>query len=132
MKKTNEATSIGLVPQALEILEKYQHRNTGPEERVFSILDGYNISTPAKVHQSISTRNVLTNKYLKKIQEMAGIETPISFHLARHSLADYLRKKGWSIYDISKVLAHANVRVTEQYLKGFDSTDLDEKFGRVF
>ena len=63
---------------------------------------------------------------------MAGIETPISFHLARHSLADYLRKKGWSIYDISKVLAHANVRVTEQYLKGFDSTDLDEKFGKVF
>ena len=52
MKKTNEATSIGLVPQALEILEKYQHRNTGPEARVFSILDGYNISTPAKVHQS--------------------------------------------------------------------------------
>ena len=132
MKKTNEATSIVLVSPALEILDPYRQRDTGPEARVFPILDGYDVSTAEKLHRAIGTRNALVNKYLKKLQRLAGLETKLSFHLARHSLADYLRKKGWSIYDISKVLAHANVRVTEQYLRGFDSEDLDEKMQQVF
>ena len=132
MKKTNEATSIMLVPPALELLEHYRPRETGPEAYVFPILDGYDTATPVALHRAIGTRNALANKYLKKIQERAGLETKLSFHLARHSLADYLRKKGWSIYDISKVLAHANVRVTEQYLKGFDADDLDEKMRQAF
>jgi len=132
MKKTNETTSIVLVPPALEILSHYRQRNTGPEARVFPVLDGYDVATPEKLHRAIGTRNALVNKYLKKLQRRADLETKLSFHLARHSLADYLRKKGWSIYDISKVLAHANVQVTEQYLKGFDSEDLDEKMQQVF
>ena len=42
-----------------------------------------------------------------------------------HSLADYLRKQGLGIYDISKVLAHADVKISERYLRGFDREDLD-------
>ncbi|MDZ4700021.1 MAG: site-specific integrase [Rhodothermales bacterium] len=132
MKKTNEATSIALVPPALKILEFYADRRTSPYGSVFPMIDGYDTSTQRDLHNAISSRNSLANKYLKQIQQKLGIQTRLSFHLARHSLADYLRRKGWSIYDISKVLAHANVRVTEQYLRGFDSEDLDEKMRSVF
>ena len=132
MRKTDEVASVALVPPALELLAPYRHRDTGPEALVFPILDGYDTSTPASLLRAIGTRNALVNKYLKKIQAQAGLETKLSFHLARHSLADYLRRKGWGLYDISKVLGHANVQVTERYLKGFDAEDLDEKMRGLF
>jgi site-specific recombinase XerD len=140
MKKTRESSGTLLVPQALAILEHYrqraQKRSAAEQllfgERVFPVLDGYDLSTPAKVLSAVSSRNALSNRYLKTMQERAGVETHLSFHLARHSLADHLRKKGWSVYDISKVLAHSSIAVTEQYLKGFDQEDLDEKMRQVF
>jgi site-specific recombinase XerD len=140
MKKTRESAGTLLVPQALAILTHYREREEARrraecllfEGRVFPILDGYDVSTPTALLNSLSTRNVLANKYLKKLQAMAGIETHLSFHLARHSLADYLRKQGWSVYDISKVLAHSSIAVTEQYLKGFDQEDLDDKMSTLF
>ncbi len=132
MKKTDESTSILLVPPALKILEQFADRNTSPFALVFPMIERYDVSTDRGLHSAISSQNVVANRYLKDIAKQAGIETHLSFHLARHSLADYLRCKGWSIYDISKVLAHSNVRVTEQYLKGFDSEDLDEKMRQMF
>lgn len=139
MNKTDEVAGTRLVPQAMAILEKYNFRKfaTGGakalyENRVFSILDGYDLSTPAKRLSAIGTRNAFANRVLKRLQEQAGITQNISFHLARHSLADFLRRKGWSVYDISKMLAHSSISVTERYLKGFDSDDLDEKMESAF
>ena len=132
MKKTREGSSTILVPQALEIITTYRQSSTVSDDYVFPILKGYKTYPELEMHNSISSWNALVNKYLKKIQKKAGIRTSLSFHLARHSLADYLRRKGWSVYDISKILAHSNVIVTERYLKGFDKDDLDNKMLEAF
>jgi site-specific recombinase XerD len=132
MQKTREGQSTLLVGQALSILAHYTDREEDREASIFNILDGYDVSTPMLRRSAIESRNALTNKYLKKVQLHAGLKTHLTFHLARHSLADYLRKQGFSIYDISKVLGHANTSITEQYLKGFDREDLNEKMRRVF
>ena len=132
MQKTKEGQSTLLVGQARALLEHYEDRAGDREAFVFNILDGYDVSTPMLLRSAIESRNALANKYLKKIQARVGLETDLTFHLARHSLADYLRKQGFSIYDISKVLGHANMRITEQYLKGFDREDLTEKMRRMF
>ena len=118
--------------QARRLLETYADRAGDEEVALFGLLDRYDPSTPARPRRAIESRNALANKYLKKIQARAGLKTNLTFHLARHSLADYLRKRGFSIYDISKVLGHANTRITEQYLKGFDREDLAEKMRQAF
>lgn len=130
MRKTSQDTSLVILPQAQAILDRFP-KQTG-SRFVFPLLDRYETNTPEKMHKAISRSNALINKYLKKIGAAAGIDTPVSFHMARHSLADYLRSLGWSIYDISKMLNHASVGITEAYLAGFDSDDLDDKMRGAF
>ncbi len=52
--------------------------------------------------------------------------------MSRHSFADYARKRGMSIYDISKALGHKNLQVTERYLKEFDEESVDKAMGALF
>ncbi|MEO1632485.1 MAG: tyrosine-type recombinase/integrase, partial [Bacteroidota bacterium] len=103
-----------------------------PEAFVFPMLEGYDLSTPRKLHNAKSSQNALVNKYLKKIAALAGIETPLSFHIARHSFADVARTSGWSVYDIKNALQHSSLEKTERYLKGFDSDALDARMDDLF
>ncbi len=66
------------------------------------------------------------NKYLKKIAALAEIEKPLTTHIARHSFSDIARKKKASIYDISKLLGHSSIKVTEIYLASLDLDSQDE------
>lgn len=85
----------------------------------------------AKTRRTVVGRwNALANKYLYEMQAAVGAPRA-GFHSARHSLADHLRRSGLSIYDISKALGHANIRVTEAYLASFDAEDLDAKLERL-
>jgi integrase len=63
---------------------------------------------------------------------MAGIEENISFHISRHTFADYARTAGMNIYDISKALGHSNIQITQVYLKSFDETSLDSSMDALF
>lgn len=67
---------------------------------------------------------------LKKIAALAGVPLRLSFHMSRHSFADYGRKRGMSIYDISKALGHKNLQVTEWYLKEFDEESVAKEMGK--
>src|SRR5690606_2141394 len=125
MSKTGGGRSIKLLPPARRILEHY--RADAADGYLFPILKGYDVSTPTKLHNARSSQNALVNSYLKKIAEKAEIKTNLSFHVARHSFADIARQKGWDVYAICKALGHANLKVTESYLKGFDADALDEK-----
>jgi site-specific recombinase XerD len=50
-------------------------------------------------------------KYVKK----TGLNPKLSFHSLRHTFASWLIQKGVSIYSVSKLLGHSNIRVTEIY-----------------
>lgn len=130
MNKTGGLKSVRLLPQARSILDAFPKRPGSPY--VFPILDGYDLSTGRKVRAATAAQTALANKYLKKIAALAEVATPLSTHVARHSFADVARKAGWSVYDISKALGHANLKVTETYLKGFDADALDAKMDALF
>ncbi|GIV60283.1 MAG: phage integrase [Rhodothermaceae bacterium] len=133
MSKTGSTKSIKLLPPARAILTRYwPERLPGPEEYVFPLLAGRDVSTPEKLVSAISARNALVNKYLKQLARRAGIDKHLSFHVSRHSFADMARTKGMDLYSISKALGHANVQVTERYLKGFDAGALDEAMEALF
>lgn len=135
MDKTDEGHSVILIPKALEILEHYKRAENSPDSFVFPIL----VRLPKDadsilIYNQIVSKNAMINIDLKKIQKLAKLETKMTFHLSRHSFADILRTKKISIYDISKLLGHSDIKITERYFKGFDNKTSDEalKYGMDF
>lgn len=76
--------------------------------------------------------NSQVNKYLKVVGAMAEIKIPLTFHIARHSLAFHLKKTSASIHVIKDVLGHSDTRTTEIYLKGLDDEYLDEEMKKLY
>ena len=132
MKKTRQSSGVLLVDEAVDILEKYDFQEKTPDQRVFPILDGYDLSTEEKEKKAIGARTSLMNKYLKEMAEAAEIDKTVTTHIARHSLAAYLYEElGYDIYTIRDILGHANVRITQTYLDGFDYSTSDEAMQQV-
>ncbi len=132
MGKTGDRHTILLVPQAREILAHYRNGESDPQSFVFPILYGRDITTPEKLEKARGRANALVNKHLRQLASHAGIEKRLTTHVARHSFADMVRKKGENIYDISKSLAHKKSDTTAGYLARFDVGALDAMMTRVF
>lgn len=133
MAKTGTGKNIKLFAPALNILDKYRPDKNKPNSFIFPILrpdDDY--SDEMYLKRQISSKNVIANKSLKKLAEMAGIQENISFHVSRHSFADYARTAGMNLYDISKALGHSDIQITQAYLKSFDETSLDSSMEALF
>ena len=129
MGKTKRTRTLRLARAAEAILRTYS--DIGTDEFAFPPLRGYDVSTPRKRVNAISAQNALANKYLKKIAVLAEIPDAVTFHISRHSFADYARREGWGLYDIAKMLGHASLKTTEAYLASLDGApdrDADELF----
>lgn len=59
--------------------------------------------------------NSSIDKELIKIKNLAGINTHISFHTARHTNATLLVYKGVNITTVQKLLGHKNLKTTQHY-----------------
>lgn len=134
MKKTGKERNLRLLPPALEIARRHLDAQPGAQssDLLFPILTGKDLSTERKRVTAIANENALVNKYLKKIARRAEIDASVSFHVARHSFATIALRGGWDVAEISQALGHSSLKVTEQYLKGFDDTDLDDKMSDLF
>ena len=103
--KTNNMCHIPILTSANAILEKYSaHRsNTGKLLPVLS--------------------NQKMNAYLKEIADIAGINKNLTTHCARHSFATTVTlANNVSIENVSKMLGHSNIRMTQHYAKILDKT----------
>ena len=59
--------------------------------------------------------NSKVNAALKVLQELAGIKTRMTFHLARHTCATLLCHQGVPITTIQRILGHTSVATTQLY-----------------
>jgi len=101
-------------------------------EQALAAFDGSELSTEEAKKRAIGSRTALSNKYLGEMAEAAGIEKNVTTHIARHSLAAYLYEElGYDIYTIRDILGHANVRITQQYLDGFDYSTSDKAMQEI-
>jgi len=133
MSKTGKQKSIKLLPQAEKILQLYRTEKNSSDDYIFPFLhSGIEYKSDRVLKQKISSCNALVNKNLKKLMEITGVKTNISFHIARHSFADYARRKGMDLYAISKALGHQSLSITEKYLKSFDKETLDSAMDKLF
>jgi integrase len=107
--KTETATRIPLLPQALQIMDLYKdHPQCVNESKLLPVMS-----------------NAKMNEYLKEIGERCEINKKMTFHTARHTFATTVTlTNGVPIETVSKMLGHKTLRTTQQYAK-----ILDQKVG---
>lgn len=132
VEKTDDPDVLPLPKPALKILALYDADEKKGDDLIFNILEGYDLSSEEQRKKAISSRNRTTNRYLKKIQEQAEINTHITFHIARHSLAWHMVLQGKSAFEVQQILGHSSIRVTETYLKQLDRKHKDEIMDDLF
>ena len=88
-QKTKIVSTIPLLPVAKEILLKY---------------DG---KLPKMCNQRY-------NGFLKELGAICGIKKELHSHLARHTFATLLLNSGLDMVSVSKILGHANSKITER------------------
>jgi integrase len=104
-KKTETPSRIPLLPQALDILSKY-------ENHPHCLIRG--MALPVLSNQKM-------NSYLKEVADLCGIQKHLTFHIARHTFATTITlSNGVPIETVSKILGHTNIKTTQHYAKILD------------
>ncbi len=104
--KSDELCSVLLLESAAKILQHYrlQARQEG-RRTIFSKIT-----------------NQQVNRSLKIIQEVCGINTPLTFHVARHTFAKTVAlKNGIPLETVQMMMGHAKITTTQIY------ADVDEE-----
>ena len=126
MAKTGTLISVPLPPPALTLIAPYCEQ-ASRDTFLFGYLKPGDDTDPVRVRRRISSHNALVNRRLKDVAELAGVEAEgLSMHVARHSFADFARRKSGNLYAISKTLGHSSLQVTQAYLKSFDRDAVDQ------
>jgi integrase len=104
-QKTDTASRIPLLPQALEIMDR--HKNDPQclnQGRVLPVLS-----------------NQKMNSYLKEIADACDIKKKMTFHTARHTFATTITlANDVPMETVSKLLGHRNLKTTQHYGKILD------------
>ena len=85
-----------------------------------------------ELNKKIQSATYVINKNLKQISIDCEIGMKISTHIARHSFSDNIRQSGENIYNISKILGHSDIAVTQKYLKSLDQNSVDESLNKFY
>ena len=101
-EKTNETVKVPILPQAMQIINKYK--------------DVYENRTTKPLLPLSS--NQKTNSYLKEIATAIGIHKNVTFHVARHTFATtVMLSNGVPIETVSKLLGHTKLSTTQIYAR---------------
>ena len=107
-QKTKQMSNIPLLDVPLAIIEKYQGNKKATKKGVL-------LPIPC---------NQVMNRYLKEIAEICKINKHLTIHVARHTYATLCLSQGVSLKNVSKMLGHASVKMTERYARVLDSSIL--------
>ncbi len=116
---------IPLIAEAEAILSHYRKDDSRADQFIFGLLkeeyskliDNENkikSGHEKKVYNAIASRNTILNRDLKKLAALADITKPLTFHIARHSFADYAIKKGIPPRALQEILGHQKFETTER------------------
>lgn len=143
MNKNEKVFTIRLNEHQQNILDHYGS-GKAPESFIFPLLNSRkDYSDPTYLRKQIGSKNALVNKWLGKIadkvnakldedeSDIPAIEN-LSFHVARHSFAQYAVEQGLSMYELMQTLRHSKIETTQKYLKGLDEQLADKAMKKVF
>lgn len=107
-QKTKQMSNIPLLDIPLAIIEKYQGNKKAAKKGVL-------LPIPC---------NQVMNRYLKEIATICKINKHLTMHTARHTYATLCLSQGVSLKNVSSMLGHASVKMTERYARVLDSSIL--------
>ncbi len=146
MDKNGKIREMMLVRQAKEILALYDGDHKS-KDYIFPFLDKtapwfkyvtheqrrvMPVAIKEKMYAKIGSVNTLLNKYLKQMEEEAGLQKHISFHVSRHSFAYQATTKEVGSMAIMKALAHSSLKTTETYLGELNDSETNTVLQRMF
>lgn len=105
-QKTKQMSNSPLLDIPLEIIEKYRGDKKAAKKGVL-------LPIPC---------NQVMNRYLKEIADICKIHKHLTMHTARHTYATLCLSQGVSLKNVSKMLGHASVKMTERYARVLDSS----------
>lgn len=118
--KTGQELRIGINRHILDLLGKWHSRHA-PSGYLLPVL-----SHGAAAHRKIyETALRKTNRSLKAIASMAGINTSLTTYVSRHSWASIAKSKGIATATISDALGHDSELTTQIYLSTLASDVID-------
>ena len=125
MMKTGTRVAVPVPPPALEVLDR--QRPLAERPLAFPLIGPDDLSDPVRLRRRVNSRNAQLNVSLKRAAKAAEVESEgLTMHVARHSYADFARRKSGDLYAISKTLGHADLKTTEAYLRSFDQDAVDK------
>ncbi|NNG27784.1 MAG: site-specific integrase [Ignavibacteriaceae bacterium] len=98
--KSKKVRNVPLNTSAFSVLEK--RKIFAVSKKVFTYKGG------------IIIQDFISKKF-KKLVIKAKINTDFNFHSLRHTFASWLVQKGVSIYEVSKLLGHSDIKTTQIY-----------------
>lgn len=105
-QKTNVMCNIPLLDVPIALMEKYrEHECRLQEHKILPIIS-----------------NQKMNAYLKEIAVLCEINKNLTTHTARHTFATVTLASHVSIENVSKMLGHTNLKITQHYAKILDNT----------
>lgn len=117
--KTNQYLQIAITKPLQKIIEKYRGDHT-------YVLPFINESNQPTIYKKYQATYGAYYRYLKELQEILDLTTPLTMHVARHSWATIAKEGGAPVSAISEGLGHASEKTTTIYLKEFDCSVIDK------
>jgi integrase len=110
-QKTGISEGVPLLPPTLQIIKRYEN---------YPKLNDKNKLLPIPSNQKV-------NAYLKELGDICGIQTQITFHIARHTFASTVTlENGVPLDSVSKMLGHRSIKTTQIYAKVSDKKISDD------
>lgn len=117
-QKTGQRLTVKWEPQMQEIAEKY---DDGKSPYLLPIINS-DSKDPRKRYRS---QAALINKRLREIGIRAGLSSPLTLYVARHSWASAAHSNNVPISVISEGMGHDSEKTTRIYLASLDTSSVD-------
>lgn len=125
--KTGRLHQFKIGQIAFDIITKYINEDSNPEDLIFNVIPNTELFLRSEEYryEMIKSKNHSANFQLKRIAKKLKIETPVSFHVSRHSFATNALNNGMRIEHVSKLMDHNDISTTQVYAK-IISEELDK------
>jgi len=115
---------IRLQPEGIELFVKMHKVKKTINLKLWILFDG----KPEKIFKEYLEKNTekifeappnqTTNRNLKLIRIMAGIQKPLTFHISRHTCLTLIGKKTGNPFLIMKIAGHSDIKTSMRYTQG--------------
>lgn len=118
--KTRQTLTIKLIPEILEIIQRYRSKRNVPY--LLPIIT----KTDIPVHRQYESAQRLYNKRLKALSSILRISPALTSYVSRHSWATIAHHKGIPLPVISQGMGHTSTFTTSIYLASLDHSVIDK------